>query len=437
MNPEKAIVDAYDLITGDEDARVCRDIPEEACNDQPRNFFAYLVANLFSKIADELASARLVLPWMLASVGAPVVFSGFLVPIREAGVLLPQLLVAAFIRRMPIRKTVWLWGGALTAVSLLLMSLVAGSLSGSAAGWGIILALVVYSLARGLCSVSAKDVIGKTVSKGRRGVLMGYSASIAGAVTLGFGLYIQWFGMKSAPTALLLGLLVISAVMWLFAIFAFASIQERPGATEGGGNALSTALESLNLLRTDMRLRQFIFVRILLLSVALAPPFYVLLAQQHATGDIAGLGMLIVASGVASFVSSPLWGKMGDRSSRMVMVIAAFAAAVLGVGVFLLVQGDFSLVAQPWLHGIFFLCLSVAHSGVRLGRKVYLVDMATVETRASYVAISNTLIGIVMLAAGVVGVIGDLFDIHSVILLLGLVSLWASIYALRLTEVNH
>jgi len=29
------------------------------------------------------------------------------------------------------------------------------------------------------------------------------------------------------------------------------------------------------------------------------------------------------------------------------------------------------------------------------------------------------------------------FDIHSVILLLGLVSLWASIYALRLTEVNH
>jgi hypothetical protein len=71
---------------------------------------------------------------MLASVAAPVVFSGFLVPIREAGVLLPQLLVAAFIRRMPIRKTVWLWGGALTAASLLLISLVAGSLSRSAAG---------------------------------------------------------------------------------------------------------------------------------------------------------------------------------------------------------------------------------------------------------------------------------------------------------------
>ena len=35
----------YDQITGDEDARVCKDIPEAACRHLPRNFFAYLVAN--------------------------------------------------------------------------------------------------------------------------------------------------------------------------------------------------------------------------------------------------------------------------------------------------------------------------------------------------------------------------------------------------------
>lgn len=437
MKTQETIVNAYDLITGDEDARVCKDIPEKACNDQPRNFFAYLAANLFNKIADELASAKLILPWILASAGAPAVFSGFLVPIREAGVLIPQLLVAALIRRMPIRKTVWLWGGGLTAASLLLMAVVAGSLSGSAAGWGILLSLVFYSLARGLCSVSAKDVIGKTVSKGRRGVLMGYSASVAGAVTLCFGLYIQTSAVSSAPTNLLIGLLVISAAMWVVAILAFASIREQPGATEGGGNAFWAALENLKLVRTDQRLRQFIYARILLLSVALAPPFYVLLAQQSTAGDAAGLGMMIIASGVASLVSSPLWGKMGDRSSRQVMALAAFAAALLGVSVFYLVQSGSGLAAQPWFHGVLFLCLNITHSGVRLGRKVYLVDMATAETRASYVAISNTLIGIVMLMAGVIGIIGDLLNIHTVILLLSLVSLWASIYAFRLDEVNH
>ena len=52
------IEDLYNRITGDEDAHICKDIPEAACNDQPRNFFAYLGANLSGKVADEIAKGR-------------------------------------------------------------------------------------------------------------------------------------------------------------------------------------------------------------------------------------------------------------------------------------------------------------------------------------------------------------------------------------------
>ena len=93
------IEDLYNRITGEEDARVCKDIPEAACNDQPHNFFAYLGANLLGKVADEIASAKLVIPWLFGALGVPAAFTGFLVPIREAGVLLPQLAVAAAVRR--------------------------------------------------------------------------------------------------------------------------------------------------------------------------------------------------------------------------------------------------------------------------------------------------------------------------------------------------
>lgn len=55
----------YDFISGDEDARVCKEIPESACRHQPRNFFAYLTANLLNKVDDELTSAKLVLPWLI------------------------------------------------------------------------------------------------------------------------------------------------------------------------------------------------------------------------------------------------------------------------------------------------------------------------------------------------------------------------------------
>jgi hypothetical protein len=149
----------YEQVTGDEDARVCKDIPEASCQHLPRNFFAYLFANLFSKIADELSSARLILPWLLGVLGAPAAFTGFLVPIREAGVLLPQLLVAAYIRRLPIRKTVWLLGAGLSGLCLLIMALTVVKLDGVAAGWIVLLLITLYSIARGLCSVSAKDVL--------------------------------------------------------------------------------------------------------------------------------------------------------------------------------------------------------------------------------------------------------------------------------------
>jgi len=44
-----AVESPYNRITGDEDARVCKDIPESACNDQPYNFLAYLGANLLGE----------------------------------------------------------------------------------------------------------------------------------------------------------------------------------------------------------------------------------------------------------------------------------------------------------------------------------------------------------------------------------------------------
>lgn len=426
----------HDLITGDEDARVCKDIPEAACHDQPRNFFAYLIANLLGKIADEIASARLILPWLLASIGAPATFTGFLVPIREAGVLLPQLVVAAVIRGMAIRKTVWLLGAALSGIALALMAVATSNLTGVQAGWVILGLLIIFSLARGLCSVSAKDVLGKTVSKGKRGTLMGWSAGISGAVILAIGIYVEWLS-DSQQISMLVLLLALGAVLWFIAMGFFAAIREQPGATEGGGNALTVALQSFGMLKTDRLFRHFVIGRALLLSVALAPPFYVLLAQQHTAEGLVGLGMLIVASGIAGSLSSPVWGRLSDYSSRLVMVLAALAAGVQGILLYLAVEAGAGWIDSPWLYAVLFLTLSVFHGGVRLGRKVYLVDMATADTRAIYVALSNTLIGIAMLAGGVIGVLADLLSVQAVILMLALLSLLAALWAWRLPEVSQ
>jgi hypothetical protein len=432
----EAIEDLYNRITGDEDARVCKDIPKEACKDQPRNFFAYLWANLLGKVADEIASAKLVIPWLFGSLGVPASFTGFLVPIREAGVLLPQLLVAAFIRNMPTRKPVWLLGSVLSALSLAGMGIVAMTLEGSAAGSIFILMLIIFSLSRGLCSVSAKDVLGKTVSKSRRGALMGWSASLSGIAILGIGIWLGYANLEHAGTLIFAGLLFTGALLWLIATIVFALIKEQPGATEGGGNAVTVALQQMSLLKTDHQFRQFVIARALLLSIALSPPFYVLVAQASSGVSLAGLGALIIANGLASSISAPFWGYLGDRSSKQVMMIATVGSSLLGFFTVTAVMFEYQWITSEVGFAVIFLVLNVLHGGARLGRKVYLVDMASGDNRAAYVAVSNTVIGILMLAGGLVGIVGDIFGPASVILLLAIVSLLSAAFIKKLPDVS-
>ncbi len=395
------------------------------------------MANLFGKVADEIASAKLVIPWLFGALGVPATLTGFLVPIREAGVLLPQLAVAAAVRHLPVRKGVWLVGALLSALSLFGMAAAAVTLDGTAAGGAIIMMLIVFSLARGLCSVSAKDVLGKTVSKSRRGALLGWSASLSGIAVLAIGVWMGSVDLAGSGLRVFAGLLIAGGVLWITATLAFAAIREQPGATAGGGNALAVALQQLRLLRDDAPFRRFVCARALLLAVALAPPFYVLIAQQHAQAGLLGLGALIVANGLATSLSAPFWGRQGDKSSRKVMAAAAAGAGLLGLFTWAAVTFDWTWATGELGFAAIFLLLNVMHGGVRLGRKVYLVDMASGDNRAAYVAVSNTVIGVLMLAGGLIGLIGDWLGAAATVLMLGLLSLVAAFYIGRLPEVSE
>jgi hypothetical protein len=425
----------YETIAGDEDARVCQDIPETACNAQPVNFFIHLIANTLSKIGDELASARLVLAWMLGALGAPAAFAGFLVPIRESGSLMPQLFVAAAIRRQPMRKWFWVAGSVGQGLAVALMAVVAVTLEGSAAGWAILGLLALFALSRGVNSVAAKDVLGKTIAKTRRGTVMGYAASAAGFATLGLGLYLTLAQLEHAGIGVFVALLATAAGVWWLSALAFAGLREEPGATEGGGNAVAEAVRSLSLLWTDRNFGHFVLTRALLMSTALALPFYVLLAEGATSGSLVALGLMILATGLASALSAPIWGRASDRSSRQVLIVSGLIAGLLGIALAVLSWSGLAEALGGSVYAVLFFVLGVGHAGVRLGRKTYLVDMASQETRAAFTAVSNTVIGVLLLVGGLFGLLAQLAGTEFAILLLALFSLAGAVSAWRMTEV--
>lgn len=426
----------YEWLTGDEDSRMCRDISDTACHEQPRNFFLHLFAALGNKLADELSSARLVLPWLLGAIGAPLWMVGLLVPIRESGSLLPQLFVAGFIRLKPRRKWTWVTGACLQALAALTLALLALFSQGGLGGALVLLALAALALARGLSSIATKDVLGKTIAKGRRGNLMGWSGSVAGAVTLAAGGVLMLFGDRPGEIALAT-LLCVAALGWALNAICAARIVEEPGAVEGGENAWSSIKLGLRLLRDDRDFLHFNLSRSLLLASALALPYVALLGQQQSGTELGGLGVLIVVSGIAGMLASPFWGKRADRSSRQVLRDAGLAAAVcclLGAA-FAWLPGAWS--ATVWPYALVYALLVIVHAGVRLGRKTYLVDMAGQDRRALYVALSNSVTGVMLLVVGgITGLLAQWLGTTWLLVLLAGMALCAAASATRLPEVE-
>ena len=70
-------------------AASARDIPDAACAEEPRNRLVHLVSLSATKLADGLIDPKLVLSWLITALGAPAALAGLLVPVREAGALLP------------------------------------------------------------------------------------------------------------------------------------------------------------------------------------------------------------------------------------------------------------------------------------------------------------------------------------------------------------
>lgn len=422
----------YEKLTNEEDARVCTDISDTACREAPGNFLVILATHILTKLGDALASPKTVLAWITTSVGAPAAVLGLLVPIRESGSLIPQLLIGGYVRGVAVRKWAWVFGSLAQGIAVLGMGWVAFRLTGAAAGWALVGLLLVFSLARGLCSVAAKDVLGKTIPKGRRGQLTGWASSAAGLVSIGVGIALMMIPTTDLGGGVLAGLLLCAGGLWLLAAALYAGVTEEPGETEGGGSGIRQAVDALGLLRSDRPFARFVVARALLMCSALSAPFYVALAQQQAEPGVGTLGAFVIAAGAASLLSAPVWGRFADSSSRRVMFWAACLTAGVGLVTFGLNRVLPESLGGFWPVPLAYFLLSIAHSGVRVGRKTYVVDLAAGNRRTDYVAVSNSVIGILLLMVGMLGLLADRFGADGMIGLLALMGAAGALVTLYL-----
>ena len=426
------------LVGDDPLAQVCRDLPESACREQPRNYRLHLASLGLTKVGEGLADPKLVLAWLLDAIGTPTWALGLLVPVRESLAMLPQLAISARIRRLAIRKTVYVAGCVVQGTAIMgfgLMGWFADMFSGAGAGLASVALIAIFALGRSLCSISHKDVLGKTVDIGRRGTVSGTAGTIAAVATLllAMAYSADWIPLTVPVVSTMVAL---GGLCWLLAALVFSSIRETPGATEGGIDGLAAVTAQLGLLRSDAALRRLIVTRGLLLSSALAPPFYIALSGDSSASGLGSLGPFMIASAAASLVSTYVWGRFADRSSRRVLMLAAALAALANAVAALLALLLPGVLAQASVLPALLFVLMIAHQGVRLGRSVHVVDMADRDTRATYTALSNSVVGVLLLAGGVFGLIAEWLGTGAVLAIFTVMAALAVRAAAGLDEVQ-
>ncbi|WP_420556295.1 MFS transporter [Roseovarius sp.] len=368
---------------------------QESDKAEARNGLRHIFSLSLTKIADGLIDPKLVLSWLLGVLGAPGSIVALLVPLREAGALLPQVLLAPWLEQRKQRRWMWVAGSAGQGLMAVGIAASAIFLQGWAAGLAICILLAALAVFRAACSVSYKDILGKTVGQTKRGAVTGMAGSVASIAVLVFaGLMLS--GLIQTKAAVIAAI-ALAACLWIAAAVIFSTLNEDDSTPQ-----TDTGLHRFrDVIREDANLRRFILVRGLLTATALAPPFLAVMTTQGDDNNLRTLGALLVASAAAGFVSSYAWGWLADRSSRLMLLAAGLLGALaMAAGVAANLAGWAQTTAI--IPGVLFV-LMVAYHGVRQARSTYLVDISPEDRRTVNSAVANLAIGIILLLAGAFG----------------------------------
>lgn len=418
------------------------DLPHESHNAR-----RFVIANGVQNLGDQLVAAKTVLPWLFQAAGVPAALTALLVPIRESGSMLPQAALTPWVLNSPSRKKLWIIGGIVQALAALGIAVAAVAMESLALGLVVLVLLGVLSIGRALCSITGKDVQGQTISKGKRGVVTGRATTLGGAATLIVGGLLLFVGDVDLTAIVIL--LSIGAASWAVASVVFTGIvepSERQQSERQSSKEHSAKSDSREHVRwwsdtwalfiKDTQFRDFVIVRSLMLVSALSTSFIVALSHSVGNDSLSGLAGFVLASGLASLLGGVVSGRLSDISSRRVMSIGAAIASALLV----LIVASAQFLPQQisfYLLPIGFFAINLVHTGIRIARKTYVVDMAEGDQRTLYVASANTLMGVVLLLVGGVSAAIAVFGNQAALLFLAAVGFIGTWRAGKLPEVSR
>ncbi|HHS96364.1 MAG TPA: MFS transporter [Chloroflexi bacterium] len=395
-----------------------------------RSFWLSVFNGALFNFAGRLIDPPVVLTWFVSQLTSSNLLIGLVTPLSQAGWLLPQVFVSARVQRMRRKMPSYAAAAGIRIAAWLALA--------AAVWWvetpAILLAafFALYTLAwiaAGLAGLAFFEVTAKTIPAWRRGRLFATRQLTGGILSLGAGWVVKAvlthpalsFPRNHAVLFLLYSIVIVPAML------AFIAIREPPGAATAERMGLGKQLRrGWGFLKKDAVYRRYMLARATLGLADIALPFYGVYAKEVLGAPSGIIGWYLTARVGSRLVFNLPWGWVSDkRGNRLVMRMMSLGYTLTALAALALVAG----VEQFQWHGdwlpFLVIPLYLLDGAIRpaqiLAGSNFLLELAPEEERPLYLGLSNTLMGVVVLASGFGGLLVDL---------LGFVGLFATALAL-------
>lgn len=374
-----------------------------------RNLSVLTGQGTLSTVAWTMANPSVVLTYIAISLQLPVFLAGILVTFSQAA----RLFTATFGTPIAARRSEKKRDLAATDIVLAVSFVVA--LTAAAFGTPTIVAIcfifciLIVGAASEYQAIVTAGFYSDVLNSSSRNILMYSVMTLGGMLACGLAWSAHRRFFDDPPFDRHVILVSIGVVCFVIASIVILLVREYSIATESGtrneapqkrerlpaliSRQLREVYKNLRLLLSMDWFRSYLRLRLALLTVELSVPFYAILAALAHHQSPKGLAALIISSAGALFVSGPLWGAIGTKSTRLVMVIGACLAACAGA---LLVFDFFiPIVSAPYIHAIALFIVTVAVRGVSTARYLYFIDIAPEEYVVTGIGVSKVAVRIV------------------------------------------
>lgn len=370
-----------------------------------RNFVCFVLDYVFFGTGLAFVSQTTVLPSFVSQLTDSAPLIGLASTIMTGAWLLPQLIAASYLADKERKKPYLMLPAAIGRPVFLLLAgvlFLAGDRSPTLILGLFFIGLAVFMGTDALAAVAWFDILSKAIPPTRRGRLIGTGQVLSGLLTVGVGAVVNaLLGPQGPPfpnNYALLFFLAGLSFLGSLSVLVFLREPVKPTQTERlSWNAFLPKL--LTVLRENRSFSLVTALRLLMGLHGMALPFYVVYATEGLHLGIEAIGLFLSAQVIGGILAGFVWGYLNERSGSKI-VIQCSTVMALASPLLALLMGPIGHLAEAstiYVYSLVFVAIGALNSSYMPGFINFVLELAPSEERATYIALTNTLCGVLLL----------------------------------------